>query len=494
MNQSTDLQRGQLIGHYELIECVGRGGEATVWSAWDSRINQMTVFKASPRSLDEYSSFQFGREVNLLRHLAHPHILTIHDYGELPGIRYLIARYLPGGTLQQRIPKSGMQLSEVLRIGVQVAEALDYLHSERVVHRDLKPTNILFDLQGNAYLSDFGLARQLTSNSTAPVHSQSGTLAYMPPEQFTGSRLSFSSDLYSLGITLFEMLAGTLPFAGEAMLAVRQIDSDAVLPDVRDFRSELPAAVTDLLRKLTDMDASARPSNAREVIRELAEALTTLLPGTTLPSVPNTQTTTKNSSRLLLDRAQANNQVVLILTELIIINAARANNVLVFLPSDLALLLRSALVHGRDVDAAWNSLPNDQTRLTVAWDTWERFPNSALPVIDQLLKLPETLPVSIPAAVLPSLRAFLIADAIPAHRQRVLALLERASNGGMVDSDGIARKWQAYGFSPDIDSALADLAHTTHPDAKLAADLLGQLRSISGVRRLIDAGMNCMVI
>ena len=132
----------------------------------------------------------------------------------------------------------------------------------------------------------------------------------MPPEQFTGSRLSFSSDLYSLGITLFEMLAGTLPFAGEAMLAVRQIDSDAVLPDVRDFRSELPAAVTDLLRKLTDMDASARPSNAREVIRELAEALTTLLPGTTLPSVPNTQTTTKNSSRLLLDRAQANNQVV----------------------------------------------------------------------------------------------------------------------------------------------------------------------------------------
>ena len=107
MNQSTDLQRGQLIGHYELIECVGRGGEATVWSAWDSRINQMTVFKASPRSLDEYSSFQFGREVNLLRHLAHPHILTIHDYGELPGIRYLIARYLPGGTLQQRIPKWG---------------------------------------------------------------------------------------------------------------------------------------------------------------------------------------------------------------------------------------------------------------------------------------------------------------------------------------------------------------------------------------------------
>jgi len=475
---TVTLQSGQVIGHYELIEQIGRGGEATVWSAWDTALGQMTAFKALPRSTEEYATFQFGREVSLLRHLSHPHVLSILDYGELPGVRYLLSRYLSGGTLARRIPQSGgMAFAEVIRVGQHIAQALDYLHEERVVHRDLKPSNILFDLNNNAYLSDFGLARPLLAGSTAPVHSQSGTLIYMPPEQFMGSRLVPQSDYYSFGVTLFEMLTSTLPFAGEAVLAMRQINNDELLPDPCNFRGELPPAVTDLLRRMTAQEARNRPLSATTAIRELAAALD--IPMVDTP--PAVLMTRAEEARLLLDRVYQADRHILSATELVIINAARPEMTLS--DADYSLLLKSALLYGREVETWWDSVPETTTRISIAWETWTQYASTAPRIITQMLTLPDNVIFQIHAGVLNTLSAYLQLQpsSDPAQRTRVLTLLERGTVA--------AKHWQPFGFSKALDSALATLALSTDLNAPRAALLIGKARSSSAVHTLIAAGV-----
>jgi len=178
-----------MIGAYRLTERVGKGGFSEVWSAWDTHLHRLVAIKLVPRAgNDAHSTIQFGREATIVTRLEHPHILPLFDFGETPEIRYLVMRYVTGGSLADRLAHGPLSPSELVRYMMPVAETLDYIHEQHIVHRDLKPSNILLDAQDLPYVTDFGLAKIL-SDETQGMHSGSGTLTYMPPEQFIGGAL-----------------------------------------------------------------------------------------------------------------------------------------------------------------------------------------------------------------------------------------------------------------------------------------------------------------
>jgi len=203
---------GKSLGQFEIIEEVGRGGMASVYRARQTSINRIVAIKVLPKSLLHDPSFyeRFTREVALVAHLEHPHILPIHDYGEVDGTPYIAMRYLAGGSMAEWIRRGLPPLDKLAKPVEQVSSALDYAHQEGVIHRDLKPGNVLLDENGNAYLSDFGIARVLDSNLTGSAII--GTPAYMSPEQANGLPLDARSDIYSLGVVLYELVTGREPF------------------------------------------------------------------------------------------------------------------------------------------------------------------------------------------------------------------------------------------------------------------------------------------
>ncbi|NJN00463.1 MAG: serine/threonine protein kinase, partial [Aquincola sp.] len=194
---------GKNIGPYTILEEIGRGGMATVYSAMQTSMNRKIAIKVLPPHFMHDPGFleRFEREVDVIAHLEHPHILPIYDYGQAEGVPYIAMRYLGGGSLAQRIRRGPLELSEIDKPLTQVCQALDYAHQQGVIHRDLKPGNIMLDETGNAYLSDFGIARVMGSNLTGSAII--GTPAYMSPEQAHGLNIDGRADIYSMGIVLF---------------------------------------------------------------------------------------------------------------------------------------------------------------------------------------------------------------------------------------------------------------------------------------------------
>ncbi len=273
MPEQTLISPNSQIATYRITELIGRGGFSEVWSAWDTRLNRLVAIKIIPRiGSDAHSTIQFGREASMVTRLEHPNILPLYDFGETPEYRYLVMRYVTGGSLAQKIEQARLPIHEVLRLMLPVASTLDYIHEQRVVHRDLKPGNILLDAQSSPYLADFGLSKELT-DETSPMHSASGTLTYMPPEQFSGGVLSPRSDLYSFGILLFQLLAGDLPYKGQVALGMRQLGQKEDLPDITLIEPKLPAKLNEYLRQLTDPNPDQRPDSATEVMWHIAGLL-----------------------------------------------------------------------------------------------------------------------------------------------------------------------------------------------------------------------------
>lgn len=262
-----------MVSAYRITELIGKGGFSQVWSAWDTRLNRLVAVKIiSTAGSDAHNTIQFGREAAMITRLEHPHILPLYDFGETPDFRYLVMRYVTGGSLAQRIERGRLPIPEVLRLMNFVASTLNYIHEQRVVHRDLKPGNILLDVQGLPYLTDFGLAKQLT-DETRPMHSASGTLTFMPPEQFSGGMMSVRSDQYSFGILLYQLFTGQLPFDGKVALGMRQLNRDEKMPDVTLADPKLPYRLNEFLWQLTDLDPMARPESAVVVMKEVTEVM-----------------------------------------------------------------------------------------------------------------------------------------------------------------------------------------------------------------------------
>ncbi len=270
---------GRTLGGYKIVQPLGMGGMATVYKAFDPQTERHVAIKILPEYYAQYPEFKirFEREAKSIAQLEHLHILPIFAYGEEDDITYIVMRYLDGGTLTKYIRKRGqLPLDDAHRILTQIAGALDYAHERGVIHRDVKPTNILIDNRNNAILTDFGVAKMLEGDhpDLTATGGIVGTPKYMSPEQCQGHRdLTPASDQYALGIVLFEMLTGDVPFMADTPLAIIQQHLTAPMPSVREDRSDLTHAAEKVLLKGLARKPAERYASCLEFAKAFGEAL-----------------------------------------------------------------------------------------------------------------------------------------------------------------------------------------------------------------------------
>jgi len=264
----STLTPGAFFRQYQLLEQIGVGGQGVVWSALDQSRNSIHAIKFNEvldtdqaQAEDTKAGLQFERLIRL----RHPHILPIQEYGAENDLRFTISPYIPGGTLAQHI-KATISFDEFLQHGREIASALDYLHSQGVIHRDIKTSNLLLDMSGHTYLADFGLAR-IISTSTLAFHTGHGTPPYASPEQIQSKAITPKSDIFSFGILLFEMLTGQLPWNGKKQLGMEQLHSRQEIPDPSEYGINIPSQIAGVLRRLTAADPDVRPNTATEAMR-----------------------------------------------------------------------------------------------------------------------------------------------------------------------------------------------------------------------------------
>jgi serine/threonine protein kinase len=262
---------GQTLGQYRLVDRIGRGGMATVYKAYQPSLDRYVAVKVLPTYLAHDPDFatRFRREARAIAKLNHPRILPVHDFGQEGELSYIVMRYVEGGTLK-KILGQPLALDRVVDIIVQVGDALDYAHQQGIIHRDVKPANVLLDRGKWALLSDFGLAKmaaasvQLTKTGVGL-----GTPAYMSPEQAQGKPVDAQSDIYSLGIMLFEMLTGQVPFDADTPLAVLIKHLTAPLPLPRKVNPDIPEPVERVILKAV----AKAPEDRYQRVSEMVEAL-----------------------------------------------------------------------------------------------------------------------------------------------------------------------------------------------------------------------------
>jgi serine/threonine protein kinase len=256
---------GQRLGQYEIVTRLGQGGMATVYGARQPSMNRDVAIKVIRHDLADVQDFiqRFEREVQISGKLRHPHILKVFDYGQEGSIVYLVMEYIPGGSLADLLHSGPLMSELVIRLLEQMASALDYAHQLGIVHRDLKPQNVLVDQQGNAFISDFGIARTMGRSAKLVEPSiTEGTPTYIPPEEWRGQPPDVRSDVYALGVLVYEMLTGHVPFSAESTAALMQQHLNADPPSVRDVRPELPHYVDSVLAKALAKDPNQRYQSA----------------------------------------------------------------------------------------------------------------------------------------------------------------------------------------------------------------------------------------
>ncbi|MBN1120792.1 MAG: serine/threonine protein kinase [Anaerolineae bacterium] len=317
------------IGRYEIKTELGKGGMATVFLAHDPNFDRDVAVKVMPHALlhDDTFRARFDREAKVIAKLEHAAIVPVYDFGEEDGQPYLVMRYMPGGSLSDRLIDRSLTLDESLKIIEQLAPALDEAHRKGIVHRDLKPGNILFDQHGCAAIADFGIAKIAQESVALTGSTTIGTPAYMSPEQARGdSVIDGRSDIYSLGAILFQMLTGKLPYDADTPMgmAVRHI-TDPV-PQILEANPELPTGCDVLIRKamakdpadrFADVEAMARALKAVASGESLADTIGVLPPGMSEdpetvrldkveapPKSPGTATTAGADHTEMLERAR----------------------------------------------------------------------------------------------------------------------------------------------------------------------------------------------
>jgi serine/threonine protein kinase len=267
---------GKTVGPYRIIEQIGSGGMATVYKAYHPNMDRYVAVKVLPQHLSKDPDFakRFQREARAIARLEHSHILPVYDYGEYEGITYIAMRYIKAGTLKDRMSAGRLSLEEINNLIGQIGSALDYAHRMGVIHRDIKPANILIDDQGDTYLSDFGLARMMEASQQLTVSGVGlGTPSYMSPEQGQGNKVDHRSDIYSLGIILYELLTGRVPYEAETPMAVvhKHIQGDLPLPHT--INPNTPEAIERVILKALAREPADRYQTAGEMVQALHTAV-----------------------------------------------------------------------------------------------------------------------------------------------------------------------------------------------------------------------------
>ncbi len=263
------------FSRYEIREEIGRGGMATVYKAYDPMFEREVALKILNRELLDNAQVRerFERETKIIARLEHSAIVPVYDVGRDNTQLFFVMRYMPGGSLSDRMAAGPMSFAETVHITQRIAAGLDYAHAKGIIHRDLKPGNILFDENGNAFISDFGIAKLAHAQTRLTSSGIIGTPTYMSPEQGMGEDVDGRSDIYSLGVILFEMLSGRLPYEATTPLAMVVKHVNEPVPHILDTNPNLPTAIEMVLEKALAKNRTLRYSTALELARDLAALL-----------------------------------------------------------------------------------------------------------------------------------------------------------------------------------------------------------------------------
>jgi serine/threonine protein kinase len=274
----------QKFGRYEIRGEIGRGGMATVYHAYDPRFEREVAIKVLPREMlhDVQFRTRFEREAKTIAMLEHPAIVPVYDFGEEDGQPYFVMRYMTGGSLSERMKKGPISIQDAAHIFTQIAPALDDAHHKGIIHRDLKPGNILFDQFNEPYISDFGIAKLSESQTNVTGSAIVGTPAYMSPEQAQGEGIDGRSDIYGLGVILFEVLTGQQPYHGDTPMSVVVKHITDPVPHILDVKPDLPADIEVIIEKAMAKDRKERFQD----VRSMAEALNKVARGESLSLEP----------------------------------------------------------------------------------------------------------------------------------------------------------------------------------------------------------------
>ena len=487
------LVPGGSFRHYQLLEQIGIGGQAVVWSAVDRSRNRIYAIKFNKiLDSDQTTAEEIGIEDKLekLVKLHHAHILPIHEYGSEERVRFMVSPYIPGGTLAARIKTAPLSFHEVLHYGAEIASALDYLHSQAVIHRDLKLSNILLDLSDHTYLADFGLAR-LISTSTLAFHTGHGTPPYAPPEQVKSKEITPKSDIFSFGILLFEMFTGQLPWGGQKQLGVEQLHSEQELPDPREYVAGLPPLITDVLRRVTSADPVLRPRSASEVMRMIYYVFDTPTESLRIEiqhpeehrdysdeSASRSKDAEELIKRGLSQWESTNGRSDLGLTRFALIDLQRQQ---INTDTFNRFMLSQALTYGYNEDQWWSRVSDPRERLLVSSVLLEK-ENEAIAarvlghltsdqdILTSVKRLPKNMAMALLTIGTKTNDAIL--------RQKIFAGLQTLVPPGTA--------WRDPPLAPEQIKRLGDLALEDSEAGDTTAQLIGHLRSPSAIRVVLN--------
>lgn len=263
------------LDRYELIEEIGRGGMATVYRAYDPSFEREVALKVLPQALLHDPQFRdrFQREIKTVAKLEHPAIVPVYDVGEDAGLPYFVMRYMTGGSLADRLALGPYSLHEATRIVNRISEALEYAHKKGVIHRDLKPDNILFDENGDSFISDFGVAKLEASASTLTGSMMVGTPAYMSPEQAQTGEIDSRSDIYGMGVILYHLLSGEQPYEATTPMGIIFKHVNDPVPDIHTANPDIPEMVSAVIKTAMAKERENRYKTASDMAHALNQAV-----------------------------------------------------------------------------------------------------------------------------------------------------------------------------------------------------------------------------
>ncbi|MFM1650634.1 Stk1 family PASTA domain-containing Ser/Thr kinase [Brevibacillus sp. B_LB10_24] len=270
------MENRQLGGRYQLERRVGGGGMAVVYKARDLVLNRPVAVKVlRPQfSVDEDFVQRFRREAQAVASLSHPNVVGVYDVGQEDDTHYMVMEYIEGSTLKEVINEHGaLPVKEAVRIAIKICDALDHAHQNHIIHRDIKPHNILIGKNGQVKVTDFGIARAVTSATITHTGAVLGSVHYFSPEQARGGVTAEKSDIYSLGIVLYEMVTGQLPFSGDSPISVALKHLQEPLPEPREINPAIPQSVENVILRSLMKDPFMRYASAKEMLDDLETCL-----------------------------------------------------------------------------------------------------------------------------------------------------------------------------------------------------------------------------
>ena len=271
------LSKGQKINErYEIIKSIGEGGMANVYLADDTILDRKVAIKVLRGDLENNDKFirRFQREAKSVSDLSHPNIVEVYDVGEEDGQHYIVMEYIDGRTLKQLINKRGaLTVAEVIDIMTQLTDGLSTAHEAYIIHRDIKPQNIMILDDGLIKITDFGIAMTLNATQLTQTNSVMGSVHYLPPEQAAGQTATTKRDIYSAGILMYELLMGSVPFKGDNAVEIALKQMKERIPSIRKQNPLIPQSVENIVLKATAKNPKNRYDNIKEMHEDLVHAL-----------------------------------------------------------------------------------------------------------------------------------------------------------------------------------------------------------------------------